>query len=170
MILSYIGDIDICGRLEYCAAYSGNSVPTFRDKLSLPSSRVKSQKKTSFFLDFFVLQEASEYCQDSLHLRGNMELCMYIYMYVWMYVSSHKPKKHHLLALLGFLAYTFAVKRQVCRQSPLSEIWRCAKHVTFTHTLSYIIDIIRQVFNFHHNLSVSRVTYLQKGRYAGNTV
>jgi hypothetical protein len=29
----------ICALLGYYAAYSGNYIPTFRDKLSLPSSR-----------------------------------------------------------------------------------------------------------------------------------
>jgi hypothetical protein len=37
-----------------------------------------------------------------------------------------------------------------------------------THTVSYIVDIIIPVFNFHHDLSISRVTYLQNGRYTGN--
>jgi hypothetical protein len=33
-------DVDqICALLEYYAALSGNSVPTFRDNLSVPSSR-----------------------------------------------------------------------------------------------------------------------------------
>jgi len=31
-----------CAFLGYCAAYSGNSLPTFRDNLSVPSSRVKN--------------------------------------------------------------------------------------------------------------------------------
>jgi hypothetical protein len=31
----------ICGLLEYYAEYSCNSLPTFRDKLSVPTSRVK---------------------------------------------------------------------------------------------------------------------------------
>jgi hypothetical protein len=33
---------DICALLGYYAAYSGNSVPTFRDNLSVASSRVKN--------------------------------------------------------------------------------------------------------------------------------
>jgi hypothetical protein len=35
---------EICALLGYCAAYSGNSVPTVRDNLSAPSSRVKKSK------------------------------------------------------------------------------------------------------------------------------
>ena len=31
-----------CAPLGYYAAYSGNSLPTFRDNLSAPSSRVKN--------------------------------------------------------------------------------------------------------------------------------
>ena len=31
-----------CALLGYCAACSGNSLPTFRDNLSVPSSRVKN--------------------------------------------------------------------------------------------------------------------------------
>jgi len=34
---------EICTLLVYYAAYSGNSLPTFRDNLSLPSSTVKNQ-------------------------------------------------------------------------------------------------------------------------------
>jgi hypothetical protein len=34
-------DGEICGRLVYCAAKSGNSVPTFRGNLSVPVSRAK---------------------------------------------------------------------------------------------------------------------------------
>jgi hypothetical protein len=38
-------DVDeICALLGYYSAYSGNSVPTFRDNLSVPFSRVKESK------------------------------------------------------------------------------------------------------------------------------
>ena len=44
---------EICALLGYYAAYSDNSLPTFRDKLSVPSSRVKkSKKKTGFLFGF----------------------------------------------------------------------------------------------------------------------
>ena len=36
---------EICALQGCCAAYSGNSLPTFRDNLSVPSSRVKNPKK-----------------------------------------------------------------------------------------------------------------------------
>jgi hypothetical protein len=35
----------ICDLMGYCTEYSGNSLPTFRDSLSVPSSRVKKSKK-----------------------------------------------------------------------------------------------------------------------------
>jgi len=35
----------ICALLRYYAAYGGTSVPTFREKLSVPSSRIKKYKK-----------------------------------------------------------------------------------------------------------------------------
>ena len=38
---------EISALMRYCAALSGSSVPTFRDKLSVPSSRVKKFKKTT---------------------------------------------------------------------------------------------------------------------------
>ena len=41
-------ETEICTLLVYYAAYSGNSLPTFRDNLSLPSSTVKTQG-ISFF-------------------------------------------------------------------------------------------------------------------------
>jgi hypothetical protein len=44
---------EICALLEYDAALSGSSVPTFRDNLAVPSSRVKKSKKK--FLNFLTL-------------------------------------------------------------------------------------------------------------------
>jgi len=38
-------NIEICALLGYYAAYSGNSLLTFRDNLSVPSSWVKKSKK-----------------------------------------------------------------------------------------------------------------------------
>jgi len=35
---------EICAFLGYFAVYSGNSLPTFRDNLTVPSSRVKQFK------------------------------------------------------------------------------------------------------------------------------
>jgi hypothetical protein len=38
--------VEICAILGYYAASSGNPLPTFRDNVSVPSSRVKKSKKT----------------------------------------------------------------------------------------------------------------------------
>jgi hypothetical protein len=43
---------EMCALLGYYAALCGSSVPTFRDNLSVPSSRVKKSKKKATFLDF----------------------------------------------------------------------------------------------------------------------
>jgi len=40
-----------CALLDYCAASSGNSLPTFRDNLSVPTSRVKNTKRKGFFFN-----------------------------------------------------------------------------------------------------------------------
>ena len=37
---------EICGLLGYYAASCGNCLPTFRDNVSVPSSRVKSPTRT----------------------------------------------------------------------------------------------------------------------------
>jgi hypothetical protein len=48
MISYFRRDIDeICALLGNYAALSGSSVPTFRDNLSVPSSRLKKSKKFS---------------------------------------------------------------------------------------------------------------------------
>jgi hypothetical protein len=36
---------EICALLGYCAASCGNCLPTFRDNVSVPSSRVKSPRR-----------------------------------------------------------------------------------------------------------------------------
>jgi hypothetical protein len=42
---------EICALPGYYAALNGTSVPTFRDNLSVPSSRVKKFKKKGFLLE-----------------------------------------------------------------------------------------------------------------------
>jgi len=44
VISGFRHDVDICARPGYRAAYSSNSVSTFRDKLSVPSSLLKKYK------------------------------------------------------------------------------------------------------------------------------
>jgi hypothetical protein len=41
-------DDEICALLGYYPVSSGNSLPTFRDNLSVPSSRIKKSKKKAF--------------------------------------------------------------------------------------------------------------------------
>jgi hypothetical protein len=43
--------MEICALLGHYAASSGNSIPTFRDNLSVPPSRVKKSKKRIHFLN-----------------------------------------------------------------------------------------------------------------------
>jgi hypothetical protein len=52
---------------------SGNYIPTFRDIISVPSSRVKESKKKVFFLDFFILEEGT----DMLFRNVGTELQLY---------------------------------------------------------------------------------------------
>ena len=50
VISGFRRDVDeICVLLGYYAALSGNSVPTFRDNISVPSSRVKKSKTKAGF-------------------------------------------------------------------------------------------------------------------------
>jgi hypothetical protein len=53
------GGVEICGVLGYYSASSG-SVPTFRDNLSVPSSKFKKSKKKEV-LDFLALLEEDTY-------------------------------------------------------------------------------------------------------------
>ena len=54
-------DIDkICCLLEFYAESSGNSLPTFRDNVSVSSSRVKKSNKKTFFFDFFTVQDGTD--------------------------------------------------------------------------------------------------------------
>ena len=47
---------EICALLGYYAAYSDNSLPTFRDNLSVPFSRVMNQERHEFKKDFYSLK------------------------------------------------------------------------------------------------------------------
>jgi hypothetical protein len=55
-------DVDEIGALLECyAASSGNPLPTFRDNVSVPSSRVKkSKKKIKNFSDFLTLEDGTD--------------------------------------------------------------------------------------------------------------
>jgi hypothetical protein len=54
------GSDEICALLGYYTALSGSSVPTFRDNLSVPYSRVKKSKKKAFFWDFLTLEDGRD--------------------------------------------------------------------------------------------------------------
>jgi len=41
-------DFKICALLTFYAVYSGNSIPTFRENLSVPSSRIKKSNNNYF--------------------------------------------------------------------------------------------------------------------------
>jgi len=43
-----------CALLRHDAAFSGNSLPTFRNNPSVPSSGIKKSKKKAFFLDTLI--------------------------------------------------------------------------------------------------------------------
>jgi hypothetical protein len=56
-------DVDeICALLAYYAALTGSSVRTFRNIISVPSSRVKKPKKKAWasFLDFLTLENGTD--------------------------------------------------------------------------------------------------------------
>jgi hypothetical protein len=53
------GAVEICGLLGYYAASGGNTLPTFRDNVSVPSSRVEKSKKR-FFLYFLTLEKGTD--------------------------------------------------------------------------------------------------------------
>ena len=46
---------EICAVLGYYVAYSGNSLPTFRDNVSVPSSRVKESKNGFLTIEYWDL-------------------------------------------------------------------------------------------------------------------
>jgi hypothetical protein len=52
----------ICALLRYCLAYSRNSIRTFRDNLSVHSSRVKKahQNAEGLFLDFLTREDGTD--------------------------------------------------------------------------------------------------------------
>ena len=68
VISGFSHDVDeIFALLGYYAALSGSPVPTFRDNLSVPSSRVKKSKKKVFFLDFLTLQDRTDTSVQDYH-------------------------------------------------------------------------------------------------------
>jgi hypothetical protein len=64
---------EICAFLGYYAAWTGNSVQTFRDNLSVPSSRGRKSEEKAFFLDFLTLEDRT----DRLSRNVSTELPLY---------------------------------------------------------------------------------------------
>jgi hypothetical protein len=60
VISGFRRDVEICALLGYYAASSANPPPTFRDNVSVPSSRIKKSKKKLFFLDFLTLEDGTD--------------------------------------------------------------------------------------------------------------
>jgi hypothetical protein len=56
-------NFEICSLLRYYAASSGNPIPTFRDNVSVPSSRVKKSRSLFFYffsLDFLTFEDVTD--------------------------------------------------------------------------------------------------------------
>jgi hypothetical protein len=51
---------EICAIPGYYAASNGNPLPTFRDRVSFPCSRVKQSKKKSLFLNCLILEDETD--------------------------------------------------------------------------------------------------------------
>jgi hypothetical protein len=99
---------EICPLLGYNAASSGNSLPTFRENVSVPSSRVKKSKK--LFLDFLTLEDGPIRCPETsvtdyhLTLRYTPEerkSCIFKYFDTFRISAPQNEKKLrlHLIAL-----------------------------------------------------------------------
>jgi len=62
MVTGFRHEVDETGvLLRHYAACSGNSLPTFRDNLSVPSSRVKIQEdRQPLYLDFLTIEDGTD--------------------------------------------------------------------------------------------------------------
>ena len=56
---------DICALLDYYTAYSGNSLPTFRENLSVPSWRVKKSKQRTIKRIYWLLKMGPRGCPET---------------------------------------------------------------------------------------------------------
>ena len=97
-------------------------------------------------------------------------VCMSVCMCVCTYVAciSSQAEETPLACCTRFLS--LYIRSETAQLKTVSSVRNLAMRQAcdITHTVSYIVDIIIPVFNFHHDLSISRVTYLQNGRYTGN--
>jgi len=63
MVTGFPSDVDeIYALLGYCTEYSGNLVPTFRDNLAVPSSRVRKSKKNDSYPSYSILKMVTLGC------------------------------------------------------------------------------------------------------------
>jgi hypothetical protein len=61
VISGFRRDVDeICALLGYYAASNGNPLPTFRENVSVPSSKAKKSKKNIFFLVFLAFEDGTQ--------------------------------------------------------------------------------------------------------------
>ena len=76
MVTGFHRDVDEIGvLLGCCTAYSGNSAPTFRDNLAIPSSRVKKSKKNDSSSTSSVLMMGPIGCPETSVRNYNSRLC-----------------------------------------------------------------------------------------------
>jgi hypothetical protein len=124
---------EICALLEYYAAMSGSSVPTFRDNLSVPSSRVKKANKKVFFLVFLTLEDGTDSPETSVQ---NYQRC----------VIPHKRSDHLQAAVLGSDSCYIYIRnyfRPSCGAPKLhkllsSIVWRSkTTQTTFVHRVAF---------------------------------
>jgi hypothetical protein len=61
LISGFCRDVDeICGLLGYLTASCGNYLPTFRDNVSVPSSRVKIQSRKALLLGILTREDGTD--------------------------------------------------------------------------------------------------------------
>jgi hypothetical protein len=75
MLSQIVKIIELCDLLGYYAALSDSSVPTFRDNLSFPLSRVKKSEKKTSFLDFLTLEKGPICCSETSVQNYHSTLC-----------------------------------------------------------------------------------------------
>jgi hypothetical protein len=101
-------DVDeICALVGYFLGYyealSGNSVPTFRDNLTVPSSRVKKSKK----VDFLILEDGTN--KSSRNVGTVLPLN-----------AEYYPRRAHFLDFLTLEDWTDRLSRNVGTELPLN--------------------------------------------------
>jgi hypothetical protein len=91
---------EICALLGYKAASRGNFLPTFRDNVSVPSSRVKNSK-TPRFLDILTLDDGTDTLSRNVGKGLPLDAALY-------------PRRAQMLRWVH-LQHTAKVKLSMCR-------------------------------------------------------